>query len=301
MNEQAAVRERGYAKINLHLDIIGRMTDGYHQVETVMQTVSLYDELTWYPHAASGFDVVCNVPEVPTDARNLAVRAARLYAAETGMTGGGRIVIQKQIPMAAGMAGGSTDAAAILRAMNRQNGNALSLSELCRLGSRLGADVPFCLTGGTAYADGRGDLLHAAPAMPPCYVVMACAGEGVSTPWAYRLLDTRYGNFESKDDYQPHDTAPLIGALKEGDLGGICTSLYNIFEDAVLAERPVAAQIRNILRKSGAAGAMMSGSGPSVFGIFSEERTAQTAAAALAQAGYTPYRCRPISSSEVCG
>ncbi len=287
--------ERGYAKINLHLDITGRMADGYHRVETVMQTISLFDEVTVTLTDEPELCASCNVAGVPTDAKNIAVRAAKLFLTKICAQSGAHIAIRKQIPMAAGMAGGSADAAAALRALNRLYGMPLTAAELCELGAVLGADVPFCLVGGTAFADGRGDVLHALPSMPDCAVVCACEGEGVSTPWAYRLLDTKYDNFEEGCSYQPRGTQALRRALADGSPEAIAHSLYNIFEAPVLDARPVAAELRSLLLAGGAVGAMMSGSGPSVFGLFADDTTAQNAADLLRQNGYRPYLCRPVT------
>lgn len=282
----------GYAKINLHLDVLGIMENGYHAVETVMQTVSLCDDVTLSLTEKDGFFLRCNIQEIPTDSRNLAIRAAQLFCEATGVSKCLDIEIQKRIPMAAGMAGGSADAAAVLVGMNRLYGELLSTEELCVLGARLGADVPFCIVGGTAYADGKGDVLHPFPSMPDCSLVIACAGEGVSTPWAYGILDEQYDHFT---DWTAHGNLDALKcAMQEKNLRGVVKNMYNIFEKPVLARRPVGAQIREILENSGALGAMMSGSGPSVFGIFENEACAQNAMCALLERGYDPYLCHPI-------
>lgn len=289
---ETSICVRGYAKINLHLDVVGKMENGYHRVETVMQTVSLYDDVTLSRKKEGGFSLRCNVRDVPTDGRNLAIRAAQLFCEATGVSEHLDIAIDKRIPMAAGMAGGSADAAAVLIGMNRLNGELLSVDELCALGGRLGADVPFCIVGGTAYADGRGEILHPFPSMPACAIVIACAGEGVSTPWAYGLLDERYRDFA---DASAHGTLGILReAMVRGDLLEVAHGTYNIFETPVLERRPVAAEIRDSLEKNGALVARMSGSGPSVFGIFAGEREARTAVSALEQQGYHPYLCYPV-------
>lgn len=298
MNEKKRAVERGYGKINLHLDITGRLPDGYHAVETVMQTVSLYDEVTVILREGTTVDAECNLSGVPTDEKNLAVRAALLFFERTGFSSGVHLAIEKRIPMAAGMAGGSADAAATLRGLNRLFDAPLTTEELCELGSRLGADVPFCVVGGTAYADGKGDRLHPFPSMPDCRLVIACEGEGVSTPWAYGLLDRRYENFASGASYVPRSTENLKQALIGGALPDVARWIYNIFEEPVLAERPVAEQIRRTLLESGALGAMMSGSGPSVFGIFADDDGAARAMTALTSLGFRPYGCQPVKPLE---
>ncbi len=288
------VTQKGYAKINLHLDITGRTNDGYHLVENVMQSISLCDDITLTQRNDSKFTVSCNAGGVPTDERNLAVKAALAFCEKTGLDIGADIAIYKRIPMAAGMAGGSADAAAVLRAMNELCNNVLSKDELCDLGSRLGADVPFCIVGGSAYADGKGDKLHAFPTMPDCYIVVACGGEGVSTPWAYGTLDGMYNGFYDDSGYSPRETVALSDAVKDRDIQAVAKVMYNIFEEPILAVRPVAKQIREIMREGGAIGAMMSGSGPSVFGIFADKESAERTAERIKANGYFAELCRPI-------
>ncbi|MBQ8849814.1 MAG: 4-(cytidine 5'-diphospho)-2-C-methyl-D-erythritol kinase [Clostridia bacterium] len=296
-NIQKEITEKGYAKINLHLDITGVRADGYHSVSTVMQTVSLCDVLTLSdisltdgePH----FSVSCNIAGVPCDEKNLAVRAALLLCECVGVSLTAKIDIQKNIPMAAGMAGGSADGAAVLRGLNSALGWPLSIDELCRLGARLGADVPFCIVGGTIYADGRGDMLHEFPKMPDCAIVVACEGEGVSTPWAYRLIDSVYGNFDGSV-YAPREVAALKEALVDGNVRAVSENLYNVFEAPVLAERPVATKVKALMEEGGALRAMMSGSGPSVFGIFENDACAESAAKLLEGNGYRAYVCRTM-------
>ena len=292
MSETKSVRIKGYAKINLHLDVTGRMNDGYHRVETVMQTVSLCDTVELNMTDTEGITVSCNVDGVPLDGRNLAVRAAQLFCDTVGIMPCLHIAIDKQIPMAGGMAGGSADGAATLLGMNTLWNHPLTAEELLTLGAKLGADVPFCIFGGTALATGKGERLEEFPPMPDCTIVVACEGEGVSTPWAYGLLDTLYGNFEG--DRAPRGVSQLRATVESGDLLKTAGALYNIFEEPILAERPVAARIRDLLLERGALGAMMSGSGPSVFGIFARDEEAQAAADALRTCGYRAHLCAPV-------
>lgn len=287
------IKETGYAKINLHLDITGKRDDGYHTVQTVMQTISLKDEITLTRRRDGEIYVTCNMGGVPTDGSNLAVRAAELYRARIGEVRGFDIDIDKNIPMAAGMAGGGADAAAVLRALNRLYNNPLSVEELCRIAAELGADVPFCVVGGTAYADGRGDILYPFAEMPECALVAACGGKSVSTPWAYRRLDELYRDFDGSS-YRPVGTDNLQKAIEGGELSRISQSLYNIFEEPILAERPVAEEIRQCMLDYGALGAMMSGSGPSVFGIFSDDHRAKKAANRLCERGFFAEACRTV-------
>ncbi len=281
---------KGYAKINLHLDITGIREDKYHNVETVMQSISIFDRVTVTP-CDRGISCECDVEGVPTDGKNIAVRAAQIYLETISSQGGVHIKIEKRIPMAAGLAGGSTDAAATLVALNRLNKDALSKEQLCELGSRLGADVPFCIEGGCAYSDGKGDILHPFPSIPENTVfLVACGGDGVSTPWGYGLMDRVYNNFT---DYSPKGTKGLKDALLSDRPESFVKYLFNIFEEPVLAERPVAAQIKKMMLDGGAIAAMMSGSGPSVYGVFDNTDDAERAADIIKNNGYFAEACFP--------
>lgn len=283
---------KAYAKINLHLDIKGIREDGYHDVENVMQSVSLCDIVTVSHREDGVFSCECNVEGVPTDEKNIAVRAAMLFCKAVGSDRGVHVKIEKNIPMAAGLAGGSTDAAAVLEALNKAYGNKLSRGELYALGAQLGADVPFCIEGGCAYSDGKGDVLHRFSPIPRDTVfVVACGGEGVSTPWAYRLMDSVYRNFA---DYAPKGTEALEAALKGEKPREFYKHIFNIFEEPVLNERPVAAQIKSIMLDSGAKASMMSGSGPSVFGIFESTQSAKKAEESIKALGYFAAVCFPV-------
>lgn len=275
---------KAYSKINLHLDVTGIREDGYHSVETVMQSLSLCDDVTVSLTDDGAVFSSCNEPDVPTDEKNIAVRAAKLYIDTLKSEKGAFIRIEKRIPMAAGLAGGSADAAATLVALNRLFDNALSYDELLSLGASLGADVPFCIVCGTRYSDGKGDVLHDFPALDKGVVfVVACGGEGVSTPWGYRLLDATYGNFIS---YSPIGCESLRVAVAEGEKFEFTKHLFNIFEAPVINERPVAKRLLRALKDNGALAAKMSGSGPSVFGIFEDLASAQSALAAI-----SPIEC----------
>ena len=296
MEIKQIIRERAYAKINLHLDVTGKMDNGYHSVSTVMQTVSVFDVITINDlRITSGepcFTVSCGTDGVPCDGRNLACRAAMLFCERAGVSLSGEIHIDKNIPMAAGMAGGSADGAAVLRGLNRALGYPFSQSELLSIGAELGSDVPFCIVGGTRYADGRGELLSEFPSMPDCFIVAGCEGEDVSTPWAYRLLDGIYCDF-APDVYSPVSVEPLLSAVESGDICKVAGAMYNIFESPVLDRRPVASELKRLLLEVGAIGAMMSGSGPSVFGVFADRDAAERAMAALFDRGFRGYLCRP--------
>lgn len=286
--------QRGYAKINLHLDVTGIMPNGFHSVNNVMQSVSLCDTVTMVLRDDGEYTLTCNVEGVPTDSSNLAIKAALAYERATGRRIGADITIDKRIPMAAGLAGGSADAAAVLRGINELCGSPLSVDELCGIGSALGADVPFCIVGGSCFADGKGDALHPFPTMPDCSLVVACGGEGVSTPMAYGMLDSLYNKFATEADYKPRELDTLRNAVESKDVYAIARATYNIFEAPILSVRPVAAAIKQAMLDSGAIGAMMSGSGPSVFGIFKNDEDAATACDKIRSLGVVPHMCRPL-------
>ena len=283
-----------YAKINLHLDVLGIAENGYHLVNTVMQTVSLCDDVTVSLNNTGVHSIECDVPGIPLDAKNLAWRAADIFFEKTGLSFGADINIVKRIPAAAGLAGGSADAAAVFIALNELCGKPLTEEKLCEISARLGADVPFCIAGGAKFADRFGDVLHPFFELPDCYVVVTCGREGVSTPWAYAKLDETYSGF-AEDAYTPRQIAPLEDALKSGNILGVCNSMYNIFEGVIEKERAEVGKLRGIMLESGAIGAMMSGSGPSVFGIFDDVNKAEAARSAIEATGLKAFVCKPVS------
>lgn len=284
------ITEKAYAKINLHLDITSKYPDGYHGVNTVMQTVSLCDDVSISMNDTGSISLLCDAPGIPCDGKNIAWRAAELFFDRLGLTYGAEIEIVKRIPSPAGLAGGSADAAAVLRGLNTLCEAPMSTEQLCELGALLGADVPFCIVGGTCFADGRGDILHMLPPMPDCAVVIACEGEGVSTPWAYGELDRIYDSFKP-DEYLPRDMSGVIRTLENSDLRGMAGEIFNIFEVPVLSKRPVAAKIRKFFLENGALGAMMSGSGPAVFALFENDADAEAVAE---KSDFRSFICRPV-------
>lgn len=289
------VRLKAYAKINLHLDVVSKYGNGYHEVRTVMQTISLCDDVEVGLSEDGKNSIRCDIPSVPTDERNIAWRAADAFFEASGIRGGANIKIVKRIPMAAGMAGGSADGAAVLRALNKLCGYPLSEEALLSLGGRLGADVPFCIRGGTGYADGIGAALHYFPEMPVCHIVAACGKEGVSTPWAYSTLDAKYSDF-ADGAYTPVSVEPLRSAFESGNTADIAKNMYNIFEGAIEPERPEVTTIKSLMLESGAIGAMMSGSGPSVFGIFDTEDGAMAALKRLGGEGVAAFYAIPTEA-----
>ena len=300
------------AKINLFLDITARRPDGYHEISGVMQTISLCDAVTIevteptgmylcslgaHTAGAASITLTCTNPDLPTDSRNLAWRAAEKFFAATGRGCKDLLIhIEKNIPAAAGMAGGSTDAAAVLVALNDLFGHPLTADQLCEVGLTLGADGPFCIRGGARITEGIGEVLTPITPMPPCELVVACGGEGVSTPAAYKALDTLYGNFDPAA-YTPRtrELTTLKSALWQSDLTALCGSMFNLFESVVLPDRPVARQIKETLLSAGAVTAMMSGSGPSVFGVFPKgDGSAEKAREALEALGIPAWVCEPV-------
>ncbi|MCR5775088.1 MAG: 4-(cytidine 5'-diphospho)-2-C-methyl-D-erythritol kinase [Lachnospiraceae bacterium] len=271
---------RAYAKINLALDIVGRKEDGYHELRTIMQQIDLYDEIKLYAEAEIGGSgekgqilVSCNDSMVPTDERNLAYKAARLLFDEFEITDAILIEIEKNIPVSAGLAGGSTDAAAVLKGINEYFGLGLSQEELIQRGVRLGADVPFCIMGGTAYAGGIGEELVPLGALDEFIVLVAVPDTRVSTKWAYNAYD----QLASQGNIRHPDIDQMRAAIEMEDFGCIPDFLGNVLEYATIPEYAIISKVKNTMMQNGAAGALMSGSGPSVYGLFMDEDKAAKA------------------------
>lgn len=260
---------KAYAKINLGLDVVGRLPNGYHEVRMIMQTVGIYDVLTM-KRIPAGIVVTTDHGELPTDENNLIYKSAKLMLEEYGITEGVQIHLEKHIPIAAGMAGGSTDAAATFLGMNQLFALNASEEKLRELGVRVGADVPYCIMGGTALAEGIGEKLQRLPAAPDCCLLVAKPDINVSTRYVYEHLDA--------EGVKEHpDIDGMIEALKQGSLEGIVSRLGNVLEAVTAKKYPVIHEIRQCMLDTGAAGSLMSGSGPTVFGIFTEKEAAQRA------------------------
>lgn len=266
--------QRAYAKINIGLDVLRRRADGYHEVKMIMQTVDIYDELVLERRKEPGIELRMDNSELPSGGDNLICRAADLLFREKKITGGVNISLTKRIPIAAGMAGGSADAAAALRGVNELFDLGYSLTELQALGVGLGADIPYCLTGGTMLSEGIGEILTPLPAPPAAHLVIAKPDINVSTAFVY-------GNLHADSLAWHPDIDGMIAALQKGDLDGITGRLGNVLETVTVKAHPVIEQIKELLRKQGAENALMSGSGPTVFGIFKEKETAARAAEAV--------------------
>lgn len=280
---------QAFAKLNLTLDILGKREDGYHDLRMVMQSITLADTLTLEENQGEGLRVSANLRFLPTGEKNLAAAAAlRFWEALGREPEDLDIRIEKRIPVCAGMAGGSSDAAAVLRALNQRSGEPFSPKELARLGERVGSDVPYCVLGGTALAEGRGEVLTPLPPLPRCWVVACKPDFPISTPELFAQAD------RVKLRRRP-DTAGLVAALEAGDLGGVARRMYNVFEDVLPARLYTrVAEIKNDLIQCGALGANMSGSGPTAFGLFDRLEAAQEARACLAQRYRDTFLCETV-------
>lgn len=264
---------KAYAKINLGLDVVRRLENGYHEVKMVMQTVGIYDELT-LTRTEEGITVTTDKKELPIDDNNLIYKAAKIMMETYHIEGGIHIHLKKNIPIAAGMAGGSTDAAATFKGINRLYDLDCTLEELMKLGVKVGADVPYCVLGGTALAEGIGEKLTSLNPAPDCYVLVAKPPINVSTKYVYEHLDA-----EGIEEHP--DIDGMVEAIWEESLQGILDRMGNVLENVTEKKYPVIAELKNKMKELGALNSLMSGSGPTVFGIFIDERIAREAFEAL--------------------
>ena len=269
------MRLRALAKINLGLDIVGKRPDGYHEVRMIMQTIQMYDVLEIEKKEEPGITLTTNIPYVPTDERNLVYKAAKILMDEFHVKEGLSMKLDKFIPVAAGMAGGSSDAAAAFVGVNRLFGLGLSEEALMERAVQVGADVPYCVMRGTALAEGIGEKLTRLPKVPHCYVLVGKPGVNVSTKVAYE-------NLKLDDPAILHpDIDGMVQAIKDKDLDGMIARMGNVFEPGIIGKYPVIQEIKDLMEANGARKAMMSGSGPTVFGIFDEKEKMEHAAAVL--------------------
>ena len=277
------VKELANAKINLFLDVISRRDDGFHDIKTVMHSISLSDVVTVSFSQAKEMSVHLSLQgnrHLPTDSKNLAVKAAVLYMTKAGIKASVNIKLEKRIPVAAGLAGGSSDAAAVLRAMNRICGKMFTEKALAALAAELGSDIPYCLYGKTALCEGRGEVITKLPDSLQLSVVVAAPNEYMSTPVAYGKLDSCYSNFDGSVATGGDESfEKLIESISSGTL--LQGSLFNVFETAVLPLCNGAVAIKNRLDELGAISTLMSGSGPSVFGVFENLDSAKRACKTL--------------------
>ncbi len=278
-----------FAKINLTLDVLGRREDGYHLLKMVMQRVSLADEITLTVNDGQKIFVETNLHYLPSGENNLAARAARHYWQATGQPAQGlHVKIQKRIPVCAGLAGGSTDGATVLRLLNQQSPTPVSPEELGKISEKIGADVPYCLMGGTALAEGTGEILTPLPPLPACHILLCKPRFSQSTPELFGRID------KVKIRHRP-DTEGMVAAIGSGDLQGIAQRLFNVFEEALLPRHQKNIQeIKGIMIDGGALGASMSGSGPTVLGIFSSESQGLACQARLQSQYPDTFLTRPV-------
>ena len=270
-----SIREKAYAKLNISLDVTERRADGFHDMCMVMQTVSICDELELRPTDTGRIQVKSNFSFIPGDERNLAAKAALGFFEAVGKQGQGLLItLQKSIPVGAGMAGGSADAAAVLRALNRLYGAPLTADALETLAARVGSDVPFCVRGGTALATGRGEKLETLPSLPACKFVVCKPDFSISTPELFRKLD--------QTGLRCHpDTAGILAALRDGELEPVARRMYNVFEEVDDRRLRTVREIKSVLLDCGALGAIMTGTGSAVFGVFRPDADCSAAVAAL--------------------
>lgn len=288
------IKVKAYAKINLLLDILSKFENGYHNLFMIMQSVGLYDIVTVEETESRQITIECDEEGVPTDEKNIAYKAAKSFFDFTGIDNKGiNIRIEKNIPHAAGLAGGSADGAAVIVALNRMYSTELSYLELVEIGLKVGADVPFCIFGSTRLSQNIGDVLSELPPIPDCYIVICKPKQAVPTENAYKTFD------EFADRVRHPDNMGMLRAILERDLDKICSYCNNVFEQAIeVCDR---AYIKGIMRKYNAKAACMSGSGPSVFGIFDNESDAEKACAELEKTISETYLCRPVKQGcEIC-
>lgn len=278
------IRAKAYAKLNLSLDVLARRGDGFHDLRMVMQSVALHDDVQIILNRTGKFSAQSDRHFLPGDEHNIAVRAAKLFLTETGHAQLGALVrLRKRIPVCAGLGGGSSDAAAVLRALNAHLHTGLSCAELERLGAQLGSDVPYCVAGGTMLAEGRGEILTPLQPMPRTDVVICKPDFPISTPELFSRVDSRTSRCRP-------DTDGILAALNSGDRMRLARRMYNVFEDVLDRRAGGINAIKSTLLDYGALGAVMSGTGSAVFGLFSDRESAEKAWRAL-RANYRECFC----------
>ncbi|WP_330364760.1 4-(cytidine 5'-diphospho)-2-C-methyl-D-erythritol kinase [Butyrivibrio sp. NC3005] len=284
------ITKNAYAKINLGLDVTGRREDGYHIVRMIMQNVDIYDTLTFEKTAENKIVLTANKEDIPTDEHNLIVKVCKVLVEKYGIKEGVRIHLEKRIPVAAGMAGGSTDAAASFYGMKELFDLPITVDEMCDMAVKLGADIPYCIKGGTMLSEGIGEVLTKLPDMPDCYILVGKPSIGVSTKWVYTTLD-------SKPIEKHPDIDGMCDAIRDNSLEGIVSRLYNVLEPVTKSEHDIIEKIENVMKDNGADESIMTGSGPTVFGIFTDEEKAKNAYEALKKTELCPqlFLTRPIN------
>ena len=269
-----------YAKINLGLDVLGRRADGYHEVRMIMQTIGVCDVLDVTKTDEAGIKITTNRSDLPVNEDNLIYKAVKLIMGEYDIKGGVKVDLTKNIPVAAGLAGGSTDAAAMLKAINELYGLGLSVADLAKLGVRIGADVPYCISGGTMLSCGIGEILTPLAPCPDCKVIIAKPAVGVSTASVYKRLQL--------DNVEHPDIDAIIAGIENKNIREVADNLGNVLETVTVSDHPVIDDIKKIMLDNGAAGALMSGSGPTVFGLFLSEEDTNAAFDRIKRSGCAP-------------
>lgn len=265
------IYEKAYAKLNISLDVLGLLPNGYHEMRMVMQSVGLYDDVYVKLNDSGNLSCSCDAEFLPTDESNLAVKAAKaFFAAAKTEAAGAEIRLIKRIPTCAGMGGGSSDAAAVLRALNRLCGDKFSRAELESIAATVGSDVPFCVAGGTQLATLTGTALEDLPPMPDCALVICKPPFAIRTPELFAKIDSRRSRLHP-------DTAGIIAALRKGELAGVAQRMYNVFEDVLPRSCADIARLKSLILDCGALGSIMTGTGSALFGVFNDETFAQKA------------------------
>jgi len=280
---------KAYAKINLMLDILGTLPSGYHNLWMIMQSVSLYDTVTVEKNNSEKITITCSKKGIPTNEKNIAYKAAACFFEKTGIKNCGiHIHIEKTIPSEAGLAGGSADGAAVIKALNEIFDTKLAERELCRIGRKVGADVPFCIVGGTCLAQNIGDVLSPLDDIPQCYFVLAKPKMGVSTKEAF-------ASFDNASYIRKPKKEKMLIAAANGDFDEMCNLAANVFEQVI--EVPERVEIKKIMRKNNSKLSLMSGSGPTVYGIFENENDAENCAKQLKSITNDVFVATPVSVS----
>lgn len=280
--------EKAYAKINLTLDVLGKREDGYHELKSVMQTVSLHDNVEIDIGTGEPWKLLCERADIPCDERNLAWKAAKLYFDAVGKDPQGLTIrMEKTIPSGAGMGGGSADAAAVLRALNRHYGDFLTLEELAQLSAKIGSDIPFCVMGGTRMCEGRGEIMRQLPDCPKCIIVCCKPEFSVSTPELFRKID-------SVQIMKHPDNDAMENAIGSGSIEAVALQIYNVFDPVVSAMRPEIDHIKNICNSHGALASQMTGSGSVVFAVMPDLVSAENAMSELKKTYSQVFLTEPV-------
>lgn len=284
------ITRKAYAKINLGLDVTGRRDDGYHIVRMIMQNVDIYDTLTFEKNDLGKIRLTANKDTIPTDEHNLIYKVCALLMEKYDIKEGVDVHLEKRIPVAAGMAGGSTDGASAFYGMKELFDLPITKEEMCEMAVKLGADIPYCIMGGTMLSEGIGEVLTALPDMPDCYILVGKPDINVSTGWVYTELDSK------EIEFHP-DIDGMCDAIGSGDLGGVCQRLSNVLEPVTKSKYDIIGKIEALMEDGGAVRSIMTGSGPTVFGIFDDEDKLKQAYDKVKESGYCPelFMSKPVN------